>query len=83
MSLFRCSQSLKEQSLKDPAPACQPLPIYDLNTRNILAKEICPARRMFLGMIKNPIDTVVPIQKDPHRFPHSGTAFAVRLLVDR
>ena len=38
---------------------------------------------MSLGMIKNPIDTVIPIQKDPHLFPHSGTAFAVRLLADR
>ncbi len=34
-------------------------------------------------MIKNPIETIVPDYKDPHHFPQSGTAFAVRLLADR
>ncbi len=34
-------------------------------------------------MIKNPIETIVPNQKDPYLFPHSGTAFAVRLLADQ
>ena len=34
-------------------------------------------------MIKQPIVTTVSSTKDPHYFPHSGTALAVRLLADR
>jgi len=34
-------------------------------------------------MIKKPIETIVPTHPDPTYFPHSGTAFAVRLLADR
>lgn len=34
-------------------------------------------------MIKNPIGTIVLAHKDPHHFPHTGAALAVRLLADR
>ncbi len=34
-------------------------------------------------MIKQPLAVTVSSTKDPHHFPHSGTAIAVRFLADR
>lgn len=36
-----------------------------------------------LRMRKHPLETPIPDHKDPHQFPHSGTAVAVRVLADR